>query len=150
MARKPRVEYAGAFYHVIVQAISAKSYFAATPTANTIWNDSNITAGDMAFRVYAYVLMSNHVHMLVETGHVPLSKIIAGVGQAFVLLIWHGCYRKRCDGAKAQSSICRSILSCDLPRQSAPGHISRRRSGGRRVRLSYCLFSTAVIEGCDE
>ena len=31
------------------------------------------------FKVYAYVLMSNHVHMLVETGPVPLSKIMQGL-----------------------------------------------------------------------
>ena len=29
--------------------------------------------------VYAYVLMSNHVHLLIETGAVKLSKIMQGI-----------------------------------------------------------------------
>jgi REP element-mobilizing transposase RayT len=32
-----------------------------------------------SFTVYAYVLMSNHVHLLIETGKVPLSKIMQGL-----------------------------------------------------------------------
>jgi REP element-mobilizing transposase RayT len=31
------------------------------------------------FKVYAYVLMSNHVHLLLETGQVPLSRIMQGL-----------------------------------------------------------------------
>ncbi len=31
------------------------------------------------FKVYAYVLMSNHVHLLIETGKVGLSKIMQGL-----------------------------------------------------------------------
>ena len=29
--------------------------------------------------VYAYVLMSNHIHLLIETGAVGLSKILQGI-----------------------------------------------------------------------
>ena len=29
--------------------------------------------------VYAYVLMSNHVHLLIETGAVGISKIMQGI-----------------------------------------------------------------------
>jgi REP element-mobilizing transposase RayT len=31
------------------------------------------------FKVYAYVLMSNHVHLLIETGRVPLSRVMQGL-----------------------------------------------------------------------
>ena len=31
------------------------------------------------FQVYAYVLMSNHVHLLIETGEVALSRIMQGL-----------------------------------------------------------------------
>ena len=31
------------------------------------------------FKIYAYVLMSNHVHLLIETGGVELSKIMQGL-----------------------------------------------------------------------
>ena len=35
------------------------------------------------FRLYAYVLMSNHVHLLIETGVAPLSKILQGINQSY-------------------------------------------------------------------
>ena len=31
------------------------------------------------FRLFGYVLMSNHVHLLLETKSVPLSKIMQGI-----------------------------------------------------------------------
>jgi REP element-mobilizing transposase RayT len=31
------------------------------------------------FIVYAYVLMANHVHLLLETRKIPLSKIMQGI-----------------------------------------------------------------------
>jgi hypothetical protein len=35
------------------------------------------------FQVYAYVLMSNHVHLLLETGEVALSRIMQGLQQRY-------------------------------------------------------------------
>ncbi len=37
------------------------------------------------FSLYAYVLMSNHVHMLIETGKAPLSKILQGISQSYTI-----------------------------------------------------------------
>ena len=37
------------------------------------------------FSIYAYVLMSTHVHLLIEMGQVPLSKILQGVNQRFTM-----------------------------------------------------------------
>jgi len=33
--------------------------------------------------IYAYVIMDNHVHLLLEVGIIPLSKIIQGIQQVF-------------------------------------------------------------------
>ncbi len=35
------------------------------------------------FLLYAYVLMGNHLHLLIETKEVPLSKIMQGILQSF-------------------------------------------------------------------
>ncbi len=35
------------------------------------------------FILYAYVLMSNHIHLLIETGMTPLSKIMQGIQQSY-------------------------------------------------------------------
>ena len=34
-------------------------------------------------RLYAYVLMNNHVHLLIETGDIELSKILRGINQSY-------------------------------------------------------------------
>ncbi|QNO14307.1 transposase [Alkalicella caledoniensis] len=35
------------------------------------------------FKLYAYCIMDNHVHLLIETGKVPLSKIRQGILQSY-------------------------------------------------------------------
>ncbi len=45
------------------------------------------------FSVYAYVLMTNHVHLLIETGKVPLSKIMQGLQFTYTRYYNHK-YRK--------------------------------------------------------
>ncbi len=37
------------------------------------------------FFLYAYVLMSNHVHLLMETQKTPLSKILQGINQSYTM-----------------------------------------------------------------
>ena len=74
MARKPRVEFVGAFYHVIARGNRRE----------TVFHDAGDSAAYLArleryrqrdgLACYAYVLMSNHLHLLVETGAVPLSR----------------------------------------------------------------------------
>jgi putative transposase len=37
------------------------------------------------FLLYAYVLMQNHVHLLLETKEIPLSKILQGINQRYTM-----------------------------------------------------------------
>ena len=68
MGRRPRIHFPEAVYHVI-------------------W-----------FKIYAYVLMSNHVHLLLETSKTPLSKIHSSRSQVskelgiqlFAMLVQNG------------------------------------------------------------
>lgn len=74
MARKPRVEFPGAFYHVIARGNRRAVIFhdAADYTAY-LERVERYRARD-GCRLYAYVLMANHVHLLVETATPPLSR----------------------------------------------------------------------------
>lgn len=74
MARKPRVEFAGALYHVIARGNRRESIFhddrdyaAYLERLERYRRRDNGT-------LYAYVLMANHVHLLLETGEVPLAR----------------------------------------------------------------------------
>jgi REP element-mobilizing transposase RayT len=79
MARKPRVEYPGAFYHVICRGNQRQVIFRSDADRKYYLERLEKYRQRYGFSVYAYVLMSNHVHLLIETGRVPLSKIMHGL-----------------------------------------------------------------------
>ncbi|MFZ5876932.1 MAG: transposase [Nitrospirota bacterium] len=74
MARKPRVEFAGAFYHVIARGNRRETLFHDRADFTAYLTRVERYRQRDALTCYAYVLMSNHVHLLVETGVVPLSR----------------------------------------------------------------------------
>ena len=79
MARKPRVEFAGAFYHVISRGNQRQTIFRSDADRKYYLERLEHYRQRYGFKVYAYVLMSNHVHMLLETREVPLSRIMQGL-----------------------------------------------------------------------
>ena len=79
MARKPRVEFEGAFYHVIVRGNQRRKIFRDDRDRLNYLERVEHYRQRYRFNIYAYVLMSNHVHFLIETGKTPLSKIVQGI-----------------------------------------------------------------------
>lgn len=79
MARKPRVEYPEAVYRVICRANQRQVIFRGDPDRKFYRGLGKLPADLYGLGVYAYVLMCNH--LLIETGSVPLSKIIQGVAR---------------------------------------------------------------------
>jgi REP element-mobilizing transposase RayT len=79
MARKPRVEFEGAFYHVIVRGNQRRRIFRDDQDRRVYLERLEYYRRHHGFVVYAYVLMSNHVHLLLETKRVPLSKIMQAI-----------------------------------------------------------------------
>ncbi len=76
MARKPRVEFAGAFYHVIARGNRrAVLFYEDTDYAAYLQRFERYRERDR-LRCYVYVLLADHVHLLAETGEVPLSRAI--------------------------------------------------------------------------
>lgn len=79
MARKPRVEFEGAFYHVIARGNQRQDIFRDDEDRRTYLEKLEHYRNRYGLSVYAYVLMSNHVHLLIETQKIPLSKIMQGI-----------------------------------------------------------------------
>ena len=83
MARRPRIEFEGAFYHVITRGNQRQKIFKD--------KDDFLKYLEILFNykirykyfLYAYVLMNNHIHLLVETQETPLSKILQGINQSY-------------------------------------------------------------------
>ena len=67
MPRKPRVEYAGATYHVMSRGNRQQSVFRTDEDRETFLATLGEACGRTGWKVHAYVLMGNHYHMLLET-----------------------------------------------------------------------------------
>lgn len=83
MARKPRVECTGALYHVIVRGNQRQKVFLADDDHRQYIERLKFYQKRHAFALYAYVLMPNHVHLLIEQGETPLSKAMQGIQQSY-------------------------------------------------------------------
>jgi REP element-mobilizing transposase RayT len=79
MARKPRVEFPGAFYHVICRGNQRQVIFRSDADRRYYLERLEEYRRRYGFNVYAYILMSNHVHLLIQTGTVALSRIMQGL-----------------------------------------------------------------------
>lgn len=83
MARKPRIEFEGAFYHVIVRGNQRQKIFRDEEDFTKYLHILARYKALYKYLLYAYVLMNNHVHLLIETGKTPLSKILQGINQSY-------------------------------------------------------------------
>ena len=76
MARKPRIEFSGAFYHVIARGNRRATIFHDDADYLTYLSRLERYRHRDGVTVHAYVLMTNHVHLLLETGTQPLSRTL--------------------------------------------------------------------------
>jgi len=83
MARNSRVEFDGALYHVIVRGNQRQRTFQDDQDRSAYLERIEHYRQRYGFRLYAYVLMSNHVHLLMETKNVALSKIMQGIQASY-------------------------------------------------------------------
>jgi REP element-mobilizing transposase RayT len=81
MARKPRIEYPGGLYHVMCRGNNGE-YVLKEDKSDYIRFIEKYKER-YSFKLYAYCIMDNHVHLLIETGAIPLSKIMQGIQQSF-------------------------------------------------------------------
>lgn len=76
MARKPRIEYEGAVYHVISRGNYRADVFAQETTRAAFLKCLNDAAAKAGWVVHAWCVMSNHYHLCVET---PNANLVAGM-----------------------------------------------------------------------
>ena len=83
MARPPRVEFPGALYHVIVRGNERKPVFRGDADRELYLLRLRHYRERFEFRLVAYCLMTNHVHLAVETGEVALSRVVHGLQSSY-------------------------------------------------------------------
>ncbi|MDI7259041.1 MAG: transposase, partial [Thermodesulfobacteriota bacterium] len=79
MARKPRVHSPAALYHVIARGNQRQDIFVGEKDFQKYLSLLSEYKSRYPFRLYAYALMRNHVHLLLEVEATPLSKIMQGL-----------------------------------------------------------------------
>jgi REP element-mobilizing transposase RayT len=76
MARKPRIHYPGALYHVTLRGNNRQTIFFCN-SDRFLWESILITALDRyEASIHSYCWMTNHVHMIVQVAKEPLASTI--------------------------------------------------------------------------
>ena len=76
MARKPRIEFAGACYHVLNRGNHRRDLFETAGAAQAFTDCLGEACDRMGWHVHAYCLMRNHYHLALET---PRGNLVSGV-----------------------------------------------------------------------
>ena len=83
MARQPRLEMAGAHYHVTSRGVERRTIFRDDSDCEKFVELLGWTATHFGWRVYAWVLMGNHYHLLIETTQGNLSRSMQRLNQRY-------------------------------------------------------------------
>lgn len=83
MARRPRVFAPGLLYHVLVRGNQRRKTFLCDDDYKAYLDRLERYRAKFHLRIYAYCLMPNHVHLLLESGSAPLGKFMQGLQQSY-------------------------------------------------------------------
>ncbi len=76
MARKPRIHYPGAYYHVILRGNAQQDIFFDDTDRYRFYLLLQEGTERFGHRIHAFCLMTNHVHLVIQVADKPLSKIM--------------------------------------------------------------------------
>lgn len=79
MARKPRLHYPGAYYHVMLRGNGGMQIFYDQDDREKFYDLLEETVVRFEYRIHAFCLMTNHVHFVIQVGESSLSKIIQNI-----------------------------------------------------------------------
>lgn len=89
MPRQKRKKEEGAIYHIIVRSISEINAFKKTDDKKRYLAQMRCYKEIYKFKIYAYCVMSNHAHFVIEPNGADISKIMHGLN-----LKYAACYNK--------------------------------------------------------
>jgi putative transposase len=76
MARKPRLLYPGALYHAILRGNNGRVIFFDDQDRTRFYLLLQEGIERFGHRIHAFCLMTNHVHLAIQMGEIPLSRIL--------------------------------------------------------------------------
>ena len=76
MPRKHRIHYPGALYHVILRGNAGYPLFLDDSGREHFYDLVGQGVERFGHRLHAFCLMTNHVHLLIQVGEIPLTRVI--------------------------------------------------------------------------
>jgi len=90
MARKPRIVYPGALYHVILRGNNGQTIFFDDKDRIRFYLLLQEGIERFGYRVHGFCLMTNHVHLAIQTGEISLSRILQNISFRYTRWVnWH-------------------------------------------------------------
>jgi putative transposase len=87
MSRKPRIHFPGAVYHVILRGNAGQDIFFSKKDRSRFYLLLQEGIEKYGHRILAFCLMSNHVHLVIQVGEKPLSRIMQNVSFRYTRFI---------------------------------------------------------------
>ena len=76
MPRKSRIDAPGAVHHIIIRGIERRSIFKDDHDRERFTDKLGSVLKDAGTACYAWVLMRNHVHLLLRSGRIPIAMVM--------------------------------------------------------------------------
>ncbi|MDH3392635.1 MAG: transposase [Desulfobulbaceae bacterium] len=89
MARKPRIHYPGAIYHVILRGNGGQNIFFSVADRSRFYHLLREGVDRFGHRLHAFCLMTNHIHLAIQVGEIPLAKIVQNLSFRYTRYINH-------------------------------------------------------------
>ena len=83
MPRRPRIDFPGAFHHVIVRGVDRREIFCDDADRAAYCDQLSLVFPEDGATCLAWALMPNHVHLAVRTGPRPLARVMHRVGTRY-------------------------------------------------------------------
>ncbi len=93
MARQKRLMSETGIYHIMLSGINKQQVFHDTDDYQKFISILGICKGISGFKIHAYCIMNNHVHLLIQTEVEPLDIALKRMGNRFVY--WYNIKYKR-------------------------------------------------------
>jgi REP element-mobilizing transposase RayT len=85
MPRQPRRDAPGVVHHVWARGIDGRAIFLDDADRQDLWERFSRILPESGMRCFACVLMSNHLHLVVQTGPVALSTVMRRIQTGFAM-----------------------------------------------------------------
>ncbi len=87
MARKQRIHYPGALYHVILRGNAQQDIFFEDGDRYRFYLLLQAVVEKFGCRIHAFCLMTNHIHLAIQVGETPLSRIMQNLSLRYTTWI---------------------------------------------------------------